>query len=307
MSDSKIDYINPYSKLAQQYQAGLDAIITDIGTGGPGTVTINQLTEAVYDYIVSVFTDLGSSPEGEASVKAMVANAINGYLDNGGSSPFLSVLQAVPPVALGNQFDRLFDASRAARVLRGNAGRQQMTIALGQADAQYWGTQIATTGSWVAYMSGNEAIDTASVPYWTDAAMFGAQFDYYQVNGTDARATSMVFASALTGALAVSAGKMVFGWVPKVGAMATGIVTVSEDCGCDTSNAKMMSNGMSQIGKPVHNSSAVRPTTWQREDGAGGNDTRYYVQGKRNCQFFYNWNGNGSTYIDGDNCAETAE
>lgn len=214
MSDSKIDYVNPYSKLAQQYQDGLDAIITDIGTGGPGTVTVDQLVESVMQYVQVLF-DIDHTAEGDAGVRALVANAINGYLDNGGSSPFLKVLQAVPPVALGNQFDRLFDASRAARVLRGNAGRQQLTIALGQADAQYWAAQIATTGSWVAYMSGNEAIDTASVPYWTDAAMFGAQFDYYQVNGTDSKAVSMVYASAIAGALAVSAGKMVFGWVPK--------------------------------------------------------------------------------------------
>jgi|GEM_PF-4898828 len=224
MSDSRIDYVNPYSKLAQQYQDGLDAIITDIGTGGPGTVTVDQLIESVMHYVQALF-DIDHTADGDAGVRALVANAINGYLDNGGSSPFLKVLQAIPPVALGNQFDRLFDASRAARVLRGNAGRQQLTIALGQADAQYWAAQIATTGSWVAYMSGNEAIDTASVPYWTDAAMFGAQFDYYQVNGTDSKAVSMVYASAIAGALAVSAGKMVFGWVPNKKQPDTKIIT----------------------------------------------------------------------------------
>ncbi|MBI1289339.1 MAG: hypothetical protein GC178_17360 [Flavobacteriales bacterium] len=214
MSDSKIDYLNPYATLAQQHKDGLDAIITSIGTGGPGTVSLDDLVDAVYDYLTTVYTQL-TSPEGENTTRTTIINAINGYLDNGGSSPYLRTLQSGPVALLSNQFDRMFDASRAAQHLKGNAGRRQMVIALGQADAEYWGNQIDTSGSWIAYMSTNSAIDLASLPFWVDAAMFGAQFDYYQVNATDSMSTSLVYVSALTGSLAVAAGKVVFGWVPK--------------------------------------------------------------------------------------------
>lgn len=166
--------------------------------------------------VASVYTSLVSSPEGIASVQAMIANAINGYLDHGGSSSNLQQLLTVPTTNLENLFGRLSSSSGAASRLKGNTGRYQMELAMGEASVFYWRNQIDTTGSWAAYMSGNVAIDYASMPYWADAAMFGAQFTYNQVNGTDAAATSMVFSSTLIGSLAVGAGKVVFGWVPKV-------------------------------------------------------------------------------------------
>ncbi len=39
---------------------------------------------------------------------------------------------------------------------------------------------------------------------------------YNQVNGTDATTTSMIFPATLIGSLAVGAGKVVFGWVPRM-------------------------------------------------------------------------------------------
>lgn len=44
-----MEKVNPYNKLVDQYVNGLDAIITSIGTGGPETVTVDDLTDAVYD------------------------------------------------------------------------------------------------------------------------------------------------------------------------------------------------------------------------------------------------------------------
>ena len=284
MSDSKIDYLNPYATLAQQHKDGLDAIITSIGTGGPGTVSLDDLVDAVYDYLTTVYTQL-TSPEGENTTRTTIINAINGYLDNGGSSPYLGILQRVPAASLGNLFDRMFDSSSAARHLKGNAGRQQMVIAIGQADAEYWGNQIATVGSWVAYMSSNTAIDMASMPFWVDAAMFGAQFDYYQVNATDSMSTSLVYISALTGSLAVAAGKMVFGWVPKNVGAANEPIIVSEDCDCN-GGAKMMSGELSQIGQPVQ--ARKTKTNWHRpSSGTQGSDIKeYYSDGRKACIHF---------------------
>ena len=275
MSDSKIDYLNPYATLAQQHKDGLDAIITSIGTGGPGTVTLDDLVDAVYSYLSSVYTQLAST-EGENTTRTTIINAINGYLDNGGSSPYLGILQRVPAASLGNLFDRMFDSSSAARHLKGNAGRQQMVIAIGQADAEYWGNQIATVGSWVAYMSSNTAIDMASMPFWVDAAMFGAQFDYYQVNATDSMSTSLVYISALTGSLAVAAGKVVFGWVPKNVGASNGPVMVSEDCDCN-GGAKILSGEMAQIGRPVGGVGKANTKWHQPGTSNGGTDHRFYT------------------------------
>jgi hypothetical protein len=226
MKDSMIEKVNPYNKLVDQYVNGLDAIITSIGTGGPETVTVDDLTDAVYNYVASVYTDIISSPTGIATVHAMIANAINGYLDHGGSSSNLQQLLSVPTTNLENLFGRLANASGSAIRLKGNVGRHQMVLAMGEASVFYWRNQIDTAGSWAAYMSGNVAIDYASMPYWADAAMFGAQFDYNQVNGTDGAAASMIFPATLIGSLAVGAGKVVFGWVPK------NVGFDSSECGC---------------------------------------------------------------------------
>ncbi|MBI1286676.1 MAG: hypothetical protein GC178_03775 [Flavobacteriales bacterium] len=298
MSDSKIDYVNPYATLAQQHKDGLDAIITSIGAGGPGSVTIDDLIDAVYDYMSTVYTEL-SSAEGENTTRASIANAINGYIDNGGSSPFLSSLQRVPAVSLGNQFDRLFDASGAASHLKGNAGRLQMVLALGEADAEYWGDQIATSGSWSPYLTTNSAIDTSNIPYWVDAAMFGAQFDYYQVNATDSMSTSLVFLSALIGSLAVVAGKVVFGWVPKnVGILGSSVRI--EECNCNGGGSEMMIGGgdMSHIGRPIGRERKPN-TKWHTEGTSNkGSDTRFYTSHGW-CRTF---SGEGAPPTEGPGC-----
>ena len=215
---STIDFVSPYGAIAQRQKDGLDAILVSIGAGGPTTVTVDDLMDAVYAYLVSVYTTIGTNPQGEESVRATIANAINGYIQNGGASPYLRQLQSVPVTTLITKFDRMADAMVAAPVLKGNASRAQMVLAIGQADAEYWGAQIASAvNPWASYMFTNAAVNYSSVPYWTDAAMFGAHFDYYQVDATDSNASTSVIISALAGSLVVAAGKVVFGWVPKVG------------------------------------------------------------------------------------------
>lgn len=213
---STLDFVSPYGAIAQRHKDGLDAILVSIGAGGPTTVTVDDLINAVYAYLVSVYTSIGTNPQGEESVRATIANAINGYIQNGGASPYLRQLQSVPVTTLITKFDRMADAMVAAPVLKGNASRAQMVLAIGQADAEYWGTQIAAAvNPWASYMFTNAAVNYSSVPYWTDAAMFGAHFDYYQLDATDSNASTAVIISALAGSLVVSAGKVVFGWVPK--------------------------------------------------------------------------------------------
>lgn len=46
--------------------------------------------------------------------------------------------------------------------------------------------------------------------------MFGSQFNFYQNNATDSEAVGFALYTALGGALVVGAGKVIFGWVPKV-------------------------------------------------------------------------------------------
>lgn len=203
---STLDFVSPYGAIAQRHKDGLDAIL------------------------VSVYTSIGTNPQGEESVRATIANAINGYIQNGGASPYLHQLQSVPVTTLITMFDRMADAMVAAPVLKGNASRAQMVLAIGQADAEYWGTQIAApVNPWASYMSSNAALNYSSVPYWTDAAMFGAHFDFYQDNANDSNATASVIISALAGSLVVAAGKVVFGWVPKIFGMQ------EDKCGCDSS------------------------------------------------------------------------
>lgn len=206
--------MNPYTTLAKQHMYGLNAIITSIGAGGPATVTLDKLTKAVYDYISSVYTDFATNPKLEADAYAAIANAINGYMANGESSPYLGPLLSVPVASLSSQFDKIFDASKTASTIKITAESQQMVVAIGKVDVEHWRNQIAAKGPWTPYLNGNAAIDTATIPFWTDAAMFGAMTSLGQLKSTDARAATPVFPIALIGSLVLAAGKVVFGWVP---------------------------------------------------------------------------------------------
>lgn len=215
MSDSKIDYVNPFGLVAKNYKSGLDAIVASIGSGGPGTVDMDTFNSAVYTYLTSIYTNVATDLQGEEALRAIINNSINGFLDNGSSSPYLQNLLKTPPNTLSNQFDRLFDASAPAAALRGNRSRHQLILSVGEASVDYWIKEISTGGAWSPYLSGDKGIDTAAMPFYTDAAMFGAYFSFYQNNANDSEAVVSSTISALAGSLAVGAGKVVFGWVPK--------------------------------------------------------------------------------------------
>ena len=219
MATSQIDYINPYAGIAQQHKDGLDYVINCIGgvssSAGAGGPTAEQLVNCVYAYVSSVYTEVVGTLA-EQNLKGIIANAINGYIDGGGSSPYLSGLRSVPVTDLGKYFERKDESVGASARLKGSRSRNQMVLAIGRANAEYWSAEIGKAGSWSAYLTGNDAIDVANIPYSVDAAMFGAAFDYGQVNANDSEAVSSTVITALAGSIVVGAGKVIFGWVAKI-------------------------------------------------------------------------------------------
>jgi hypothetical protein len=94
----------------------------------------------------------------------------------------------------------------------------QLSLTLAKADFEYWNTVVNASplGDWEPYLNGNVAIDTASIPYWIEASVIGSASGYNQIKGTDGNVALTHALTALGGSIVVSAGKVIFGWVPKL-------------------------------------------------------------------------------------------
>jgi len=84
----------------------------------------------------------------------------------------------------------------------------------------YWLNQIGTQGSWDSYFSANAGQNYLNTLQWTVAAMNGALAGYGATPAglieptVDMVTNKMV--SALAGALTVTAGKLLFNWIPRI-------------------------------------------------------------------------------------------
>lgn len=229
MSNKTTDYINPYKPVATLYKNGLDYIITCMTTSSSSSscdcdcsdVTVDKLIQCVCSYLFLI-RDIDpldpSNLEAVINIRVAVTNAVNGYLDKGNMAlGNLSGLESVPVKNIGAYFDRLDQSIGDSQIIRSEKNNQQLVLSIGRASYEYWRSQIggAVVSPWKIYFDGNTAIDTASIPYWVSAAMFGSQYNFWQDNASDSEAVASTFYGSLGGALVVGAGKVIFGWVAK--------------------------------------------------------------------------------------------
>ncbi len=205
------DYVNPYSALAQYHKDGLDYIITN----WDNTKTAEDLVNFVYDYLVTVYTELGSAVSFELIFKGIIANTINGYLNYGeGINP---ELRGEPVQYLNLYFERLEDSINTAATTKSPQSNNQFALTFGKASNEYWKTQVdnSATSNWTTYLTGNVATDLNDIPYWVSAAMFGSRYCFDPINSNSGEAVGSITITTLAGSLVVSAGKVLLKWVPK--------------------------------------------------------------------------------------------
>jgi len=101
---------------------------------------------------------------------------------------------------------------------------QQMPLLLGAVVAkniyEYWIGKVATPGTWAQFFQPQAGLNYANIPFWSVACIEGALIG---ASGSDrgliAPTTEIVsteIVSALIGALAIGAGKVIFKWVQKI-------------------------------------------------------------------------------------------
>lgn len=272
MSNKTTDYINPYKPVATLYKNGLDYIITCMTTSSSSSscdcdcsdVTVEKLINCVCAYLFSIKDIDPNDPDNllyVTNIRVTVANAVNGYLDKGSAAiGTLRGLETVPVKDINAYFDRLDQSVGDSSIIKGSKSNQQLVLSIGRASYEYWTLKISDKFSpWAVYLDGNVAIDTANIPYWVSAAMFGSQFNFWQDNATDSEAVTSALYTALGGALVVGAGKVIFGWVPK------------EDCGCNKLEGISSVSSFIYKGKKI-----VNLGPFQQNPGVGKKQCRYY-------------------------------
>lgn len=158
-----------------------------------------------------------------------------------------SILMAIknsPPESIEELLNDAEDKVSEAGLSSSEQAPLFMAIALGKASYAYWRSVIgecnpppgppvppgfsssssSSLAKWLPYLDCNRAINYANLPFWVCATMESAMLGYSQVNSFNFRIPGVLNALGVTGgtltaafaSLGVSAGKVIYKWVPRV-------------------------------------------------------------------------------------------
>ena len=223
--------INPYAEIGTQIAPGLNSII------GAAPNNVDDLVNAVYGYISALYY---YSPSNQVVIelKSIAYNAVNSYrsnlvlsgnaLFNASQIPFIEMLIGASMnsnIATDSFLDRISD-------IEDNIGTSDLNVldqtslflatTIGSSAYTYWQTQITLGGSssWHNYLSSNAGQNYMNLLLWSTSAMNGSFAGYgSSPTGLVEPSTSMVsnnMISALIGALTVTAGKLMYNWIPRI-------------------------------------------------------------------------------------------
>jgi len=182
----------------------------------------------------------------------VVPNAVNAYRDNNLPNELYynetqrmlvaSILMAIknsPPESIDELLSDAEDKVSEAGLSSTEQAPLFMAIALGKGSYAYWRSVIgecnppppdssssssSSLAKWQPYLDCNRAINYANLPFWVCATMEGAMLGYAQVNSFNFRIPGVLTALGVTGgtlsagiaSIGVSAGKVIYKWVPRM-------------------------------------------------------------------------------------------
>ncbi len=227
---TKFETINPYENLAATVSLGLADITTHITV----PYDLEDLSSDTKSYVE---TAMGITPSNAESLelKSLIAFAANDYNTN-----HLEGYSPAQRAFIGELLNSIFNVGSDTDAmvicisqLEEGISLMNLTLeeqrpllmgtAIGRAVIAFWATEIANpTSPWItnSYISGNLAIDTANIPYWTAAAMHGSF-----TGANKARVQSGIYdpsnqgstpniISVLMTSIGVGAGRVLYKWVP---------------------------------------------------------------------------------------------
>ncbi len=218
---------NPYPLIGKQHKDGLDYIIDNLDIPA-------NLNKFICIYIRSLFKYESTLPP---IIEVMELDSIftiakNAYINNEypnatlGQNAFINLLvngiKRTPPLDIP-----LFIADIEENIAKSDLSTQEkmplfFATNIGLNNHAYWIAEIGDSGSaWYTYFNSNAAVNIANVPYWVSAAMEGTIYycfksSYFTGEKEAPKMAGPNFVTALAASLAVGAGKVILGWVPKV-------------------------------------------------------------------------------------------
>lgn len=232
-SPTRLNYVNPYTPIADKFTSGLDSIITVLDPLYPDP-TISSLVDSVYTYVITTYAQT-PDPASEQNIKSSIYAIINGYLNyqlaySPEQMAFIHQLIG-GTLACGNPEDiqwHILDIEQQVAQSGLSVVEQAPLLyatAVGSAGYEYWAKKVSTPGLWNNYMT-SFTPPIVKFPYWVASAMQGVLIAINLLNAVDKgsettlqdtfKLQGMQAQTALYGALTVNAGKVVFNWQQEI-------------------------------------------------------------------------------------------
>lgn len=231
-STTGITNYNPYfDYLDSIFREGLDYVI---GHAPSGAWTFNDLNKVTQEYVKEAFS-LGSDPNPiiDNILPSIIPNTVNDFTNNKTPDAFarqrltmFSMLNGLKTNSI-DSYDSYFNLATEIIVKSksSNADKAVMYIALAmtESSAKYWKDVVDTPGGWSSHLSSNQANNYANIPYWAGATFKGSVSGFaqiqspnmFQANPINDLGRSFGLVGAVTAAVALTAGKVIFKWAQK--------------------------------------------------------------------------------------------
>lgn len=224
--------INPYPEIAKMLPTGLNTVIAALPSGP----SVDDLVNEVAAYIESVFYP-SASTQVQAEITSVAYHAINSFrsnlvlngnaMYNSNQAPFIQMLIG-PGMTLNTAPDsflyHLNDIEDNVGISELNVPDQvplYLATGLGSFANVYWVDELANpTSDWLVYFSANTGQNYMNTMQWSVAAMNGALAGYGATQNSliepTVNSVTNQMVSALIGALTITAGKVIFNWIPRI-------------------------------------------------------------------------------------------
>jgi hypothetical protein len=219
---------NPYQIIGTQLTDGLDSISKALNPSS----TVDDLANEIYKYIQPIYYPGKVPTQIELEIKSVIYNIINSYNNdllfgyNIQQLNFIGMMLGsnttddTPINAIGSWLSDIENNISEANIPMDKQTPLLLAIQTGISVYSYWVAKVSKPGSWASFFQTSEAINYANIPFWTVACMEGTLIGAKASNkGLIAPTTDIVsvnIISALIGALAIGAGKVIFKWVPRI-------------------------------------------------------------------------------------------
>jgi hypothetical protein len=233
-----ISETNPYY---EQFNTLIGPNLDDIGNAmlaaGADISTLNlALVTAIKGDFNYTTTDLP-----EIDMESILIHAKNAYINNNffgtpGQMSFnyflLKHINNVPPLQIKDYITNIEENIEKSELPMSEKIPLFFATAVGSIMFDYWliqinqiiplvNTKANITLPWTSLINSNAAINTANLPYWISAAMFGALYFTYKGSYTSSdtqppKIAGPCFVTALTACLGLVAGVICFKWMPRV-------------------------------------------------------------------------------------------